>query len=160
MTDEELLVELERRLREDDPDVTYDGTTFTLHRWNAEAQDPPLRLHATAEQLGRYCRIDEDTRDALWPDSPVEIAGLNLLGVHLDETLWRALDTAPERRHIVLEPHLAVLTDPAVLDEPPPPLPPLPDLPPGEYGWSAYAPLSGETFPTQQRPTEPEAPEV
>lgn len=160
MTDEELLAELERRLREDDPDVTYDGVVFTLHRWNGDPQDAPLRLHTTAKQLGRYCRIDEDTRDALWPDSPVEIAGLSLLQVHLDETLTRALDAAPERRHIVLEPDLAVLTDPAVLDAPPPPLPWLPNLPPGEYQWSAYAPLSDETFPAQQQPARPDAPEV
>ncbi|MCI2238351.1 hypothetical protein MO973_18070 [Paenibacillus sp. TRM 82003] len=161
MTDDELLAELERRLRQDvDPDVTYDEAVFTLHRWDAEPQDPPLRLHATAEQLGRYCRVDEGTRDALWPDAPVEVAGLNLLQVHLDEALWRALDTAPERRHVVLEPRLAVLTDPAVIDESPPPLPPLPDLPSGEYRWFAYAPLSGEGFPARQRPTEPGAPEV
>lgn len=149
MTDEELLAELERRLREDDPDVTYDGAVFTLHRWNTQPQDPPLLLHVTAEQLGRYCRIDEDTRDALWPGSPVEIAGLNLLQVHLDETLYLPLEAAPERRHIVLEPHLAVLTDPAVTDEPPPRLP-LPNLPPGQYGWLAHAPLSGGSFPEQQ----------
>lgn len=87
------------------------------------------------------------------------IAGLNLLQVHLDETLSRALDTAPERRHIVLGPRLAVLTDSVVLDEAPPPPPALPDLPPGEHGWFAYAPLTGESFLPQQ-PVEPEAPEV
>jgi hypothetical protein len=158
VTDEELLTELERRLRHDvDPDVSYDGAVFTLHRWNAEPQDPPLRLHATAEQLGRYCRVDEGTRDALWPDAPVEVAGLNLLQVHLDEALSRASDTAPERRHVVLEPHLAVLTDPDVLDEPPPPLPPLPDLPPGRYGWFAYAPLSDVAPRTTARSSAPSA---
>jgi hypothetical protein len=161
VTDEELVAELERRLRHDvDPDVSYDGAVFTLHRWNCEPQDPPLRLHASAAQLGRYCRVDEATRDALWPDAPVDVAGLNLLQVHLDETLSLALETAPERRHIVLEPRLAVLTDPAVLDESPPPLPPLPDLPSGNYRWYAYAPISGQALPARRRPAEPDAPQA
>ncbi|GAA0308273.1 hypothetical protein [Kineococcus aurantiacus] len=47
----------------------------------------------------------------------------------------------------MLDPYLAVLTDPSVPDEEPPPPPSLPDPPPGEHRWVAHAPLSGETFP-------------
>ncbi|WP_432519131.1 hypothetical protein [Kineococcus sp. SYSU DK006] len=66
--------------------------------------------------------------------------------MHLDEVLSSALETVPERRHVVLSPRLAVLSDPRMVDEEDPPMPALPDLPPGEYGWYAYAPLSGQSL--------------
>ena len=150
--DHELLVELGRRLREyTGAQVSYVEGVFVLHRWDGEVQDPPLLLHATAEQLRRCCRVDEGTANALWPDVPIQVAGLNLLLVHVEEVLAWALETAPQRRHVVLEPRLAVLSDPAVLEEDPPP-PALPDVPAGERGRYAYAPLTGESFPAGHRP--------
>ncbi|WP_432574031.1 hypothetical protein [Kineococcus sp. SYSU DK005] len=154
MDDQELLAELGRRLREyTGAQISYVEGVFVLHRWDGEVQDPPLRLHVGAEQLARFCRVDEGSANALWPDVPVQVAGLNLLLVHLEEVLAWALQSAPQRRHVVLEPRLAVLSDPAVLEEQDPPPPVLPQVPAGERGWCAYAPLTGESFPAGQPPS-------
>ncbi|WP_432573038.1 hypothetical protein [Kineococcus sp. SYSU DK005] len=147
MEGEELLVELGRRLGEcTGAQVSCVEGAFVLHRWEGEVQDPPLQLHAGAEQLRRCCRVDQGSANALWPDVPVQVAGLNLLLVHLQEVLAWALQSVPRRRHVVLEPRLAVLSDPAVLEEQDPP-PVLPQVPAGDGGWCAYAPLTGESFP-------------
>ena len=151
MNDDELLVELGRRLREyTGGQVSYAEEVFVLHRWDGEVQDPPMLLHATAEQLRRCCRVDEGTANALWPDVPIQVAGSYLLLVHVEEVLAWALESAPQRRHVVLEPRLAVLSDPAVLEEQDPPPPVLPQVPAGERGWCAYAPLAGASFPAGQ----------
>ncbi|MEJ5945774.1 hypothetical protein WDZ17_10775 [Pseudokineococcus basanitobsidens] len=136
MTDDEVFAELARRLRTfEDPDVVYVDGAFVLHRYRDEALDPPLHLHVRPAQLAAYVRVDEDTRDALWPDASLEDAGLNLFLVHVDET-WDT-NHDPARRHLVLEPRMAVVTDPAVPDEPPARAP-VPDLDPdGEYVWVA-----------------------
>ncbi|MEZ0165268.1 hypothetical protein AB2L27_10915 [Kineococcus sp. LSe6-4] len=152
MTDDELLDELERRLRKHvDPEVTYDGDAFVLHRWDGAVQDPPLLLHATAAQLARSCDVEESTRDALWPSAPVPIAGLNLLQMHLERVVSQALTRAPHRRHVVLHPRLAVLSDPAVPDEPDPPRPPRPQRPDGRRLF-AHAPLAGQTYTPRPQP--------
>ncbi|WP_432543859.1 hypothetical protein [Kineococcus sp. SYSU DK002] len=129
MDDEELFAELTRRLREHvDPDVRYVEGAFVLHRWDFATDqfpdgtvlDPPLRFHVTPRQLGAVCR--DTASDAVSAfGGQAEQAVLNLLLAHLDETLEVGFDRAPGRRHVLIEPYLAFVDDPAVPDQPLPP---------------------------------------
>ncbi|WP_432510882.1 hypothetical protein [Kineococcus sp. SYSU DK001] len=129
MDDEEFFAELTRRLREHvDPDVQYLDGAFVLHRWDfatdvplaATVLDPPLRFHITARQLGTICRdMAADAVSAFGGQSAP--AALNLLLAHLDETLEVGFDRDPSRRHVLAEPYLAFVSDPATPDQPLPP---------------------------------------
>ena len=150
MRDDELFAELERRLRDHvDPDVTYADGALVLHRWrHDEPMDPPLRLHITPAGLGARCREMAGDAADLW-DGPPILSALNLFLVHLDEVVDVGLDRAPDRRHVLTVPELALVTNPWEPDDPLPPLQ-LPALDPGEtYTWSAYASGPAETSPPE-----------
>ena len=149
MQDDELFAELERRLREGvDPGVAYVDGAFVLHRRpdDGSAVDPPLHLHVTPRQLGEICRGMADDAAEAFGGPPLPSA-LNLFLVHLDETVAVDLDRAPDRRHVLAEPYLALVGDPAVPDDPLPEPPPLPAAVPGA-AWYAYPSGSGEPFPS------------
>ncbi|WP_432510027.1 hypothetical protein [Kineococcus sp. SYSU DK001] len=159
MDDEEFFAGLTRRLREHvDPDVQYVDGAFVLHRWDfvtdvspaGTVLDPPLRFHVTPGQLGTVCRGLATDAVSAFGGAPVQ-AALNLLLTHLEEALEVGFDRDPTRRHVLAEPYLAFVSDPAVPDEPLP-APDVVTRPGGERGVYAFAPLSGATHPPRAAP--------
>ena len=110
MTDEEIFDELWRRLREcEDPDVVYAEGSFILHRWDGRTQEPPLLLYVNTAEISAAARIDEETHNALWPDTPLEHAGLNLFLANVDEVIRTRSHSG--RRHIFVSPHPVAVAD-------------------------------------------------
>jgi hypothetical protein len=82
--------ELVRRLRYDDPDAAADvserGSATVSFR--PSAREDWVFLRTTERDLAAaVTSIGEDCRDELWPSSTIEVAGFNLLLVHVQEVL-------------------------------------------------------------------------
>lgn len=83
------LSELVRRLRLSDStatvDLSDDGTARIV--WQHEGAKSVTLLTTEEDISHAVTAMGEDCRDALWPGSTLEEAGLNLLLVHLDEVI-------------------------------------------------------------------------
>ena len=94
------LMDLIGRLRYRDADVEArigdDGTARIV--WRHEDVGQPLTLLTTEQDLAAaVTAIGKGCRDALWPESSIEEAGLNLLLVHVDEVVATRETSAPLR---------------------------------------------------------------
>jgi hypothetical protein len=84
------LTEFVRRMRLDNPTVSMDigteGAATVV--WQQRDVDHPLVLFVRERDLAAaVTSIGADCRDVLWPNSSIEVAGFNLLLVHLDEVV-------------------------------------------------------------------------
>ena len=129
------LMDLIRRLRYYDSDVEArigdDGTARIV--WRHEDVGHPLTLLTTEQDaVAAVTAIGEGCRDALWSESGIEEAGLNLLLVHMEEVVATRNTSAPLRVNreglVWPEPtrvtdlpagltHLEWFTDPAAEDD-------------------------------------------
>jgi hypothetical protein len=92
--------ELVRRLRYDDPgaevDITEGGSATVSFR--PPGLDHWVILQLTERDLAKaVSAIGEECRDDIWPGSTIEVAGFNLLLVHVDEVIATRDTTEPLR---------------------------------------------------------------
>lgn len=66
--------------------VTPDQTLIVVSSWNGRALSVPCRVLIDVAGFDAFA-IDDETREALWPDASVSDASINLVLVHLEEAV-------------------------------------------------------------------------
>lgn len=84
MTEDEAFDEFTRRLS-DEWLIDVEESGLTLHGFEREPLEPPIRVNATPTSLLEHLRATADDARNAFPSAPPLIAALQLLLVHIEE---------------------------------------------------------------------------